>query len=84
MVKNTNLDIWESILNTEQPKRRKKKVGDLPPALRGPSQNKYGGHQSQKMKPLRGSTFGPANDGRSLSADEIAKTRRAPSGIGII
>jgi hypothetical protein len=65
--------VWNSILKEGKPKSRKKKLNDLPPELRGPSQNKYGGQQAQKMKPLRGSTFGPANEGRSLSAEEIAK-----------
>jgi len=58
-MKETDNHLWNS-LNARKPKRRKNKVSDLPPELRGPSQNKYGGQQAQKMKPVGGSTFGPA------------------------
>lgn len=75
---------WNSILNVGKSKRRNNKVSDLPPELRGPSHNRYGGHQTQRMRPLRGSTFGPANEGRSLSAEEIAKQKERLRELGII
>jgi hypothetical protein len=83
-MKKTDNQIWNSILNEGSPKRRKTKVRYLSPELRGPSQNRYGGHQAQKMKPLRGSTFGPANEGRSLSAEEIAKQEERLRELGLI
>ena len=83
-MKETDNHLWNSILNAGQPKRRKKRLNDLPSELRGPSQNRYGGQQTQKMKPLRGSTFGPANEGRSLSAEEIAKQEERLRELGLI
>ena len=80
----TNYHHWNSHLNVGKPKRRKKTVSDLPPGLRGPSQNRFGGYQTQRMKPLRGSTFGPANEGRSLSAEEIAKQEERLRELGLI
>jgi hypothetical protein len=68
--------VWNSILKEGKPKRCKKRLNDLPSELRGPAQNRYGGQQSQRMKPLRGSTYGLANEGRSLSAEAIAKQER--------
>jgi hypothetical protein len=78
------ISVWNSILKEGKPKRHKKTLNDLPPDLRGPSQNRYGGHQAQKMKPLRGSTFGPANEGRSLSAEEIAQQEERLREMGLI
>jgi hypothetical protein len=80
----TDYHYWNSKLNVGTPKRPKEKVSDLAPELRGPSQNRYGGHRTQRMKPLRGSTFGPANEGRSLSAEEIAKHEKRLRGLGIM
>lgn len=84
MKEDDHYQLWESILNAEQPKRRKNRLSELPPELRGPSQNRYGGHQAQKMKALKGSTFGPANEGRSLSAEEIAKQEERLRELGLI
>lgn len=44
---------------------------DLPVELRGLSQNRFGGHNNVRLRPLKGSTFGPASKGRSLSPDEV-------------
>jgi hypothetical protein len=79
-----DIRLLASILNAGKTKPRKKRVNDLPIELRGPSQNRYGGHKSQKMRPLRGSTLGPANEGRSLSAEEIAKQEERLRELGII
>ena len=76
--------VWNLILKEGKPKRCKKRLNDLPPELRGPAQNRYGGQQAQKLKPLRGSTFGPANEGRSLSAEEIAKQEERLRELGLI
>ena len=80
----TDYHHWNSNLNVSTPKRRKKKVSDLAPELRRRSHNRYGGHRTQRLKPLRGSTFGPANEGRSLSAEEIAKHQERLRELGII
>lgn len=42
--------------------RRKPKISDLPSHLRGPAQNRFGGHRTQNMKAYRGNTFGAASD----------------------
>ena len=52
---------------------KKQKLNDLPKELRGPPQNKFGGHQTQKMKVLRGNTFGAANSGRVFTEEEKEK-----------
>ena len=39
----------------------------LPPELRGPAQNKYGGYRSGRLRPLKGSKLGPANPGRRVT-----------------
>jgi hypothetical protein len=59
-------------------------LNDLPPKLRGPSQNRYGGHRSQNIRVFRGSTFGAANQGRSLSPDEIAQQEERLREMGLI
>lgn len=38
--------------------------------IRGPANNRYGGHQMQRERGLRGNTYGSANEGRSLSDEE--------------
>jgi hypothetical protein len=79
-----NTKFWDSVLDGRQAKRRKAKLNDLPSELRGPTHNRYGGHQAHKMKPLKGSTFGPANEGRSLTAEEIAQQEERLRGLGLI
>jgi hypothetical protein len=74
MTKIDYYDLRTSIQKVDRPKR---------PKLRGSSQNRYGGHQTQKLKPLKGSTFGPANEGRSLSPEEIAN-QEASRELGLV
>ena len=69
-MKKSKTEHWSDVLKEGRPKRSKKRVNGLPPELRGPAQNKYGGHRSQRMKPIRGSKLGPANEGRTLTAEE--------------
>jgi len=60
----------------EQRLRREPRLNDYAPELRGLAQNKYGGHQTQRLRCYPGK-FGPASNGRSLSAEEIeALTRK--------
>ena len=54
------------------PMARKPTLNDLPRKLRGPSNNKYGGHQCQHMRAFRGSKFGAASAGRKVTAEERA------------
>jgi hypothetical protein len=50
-----------------------KTIGGYEPHLRGPSQNRFGGHRSQRMRGLRGNTYGAASPCRSLTPEEKAK-----------
>jgi hypothetical protein len=49
--------------------KEKTSLLDYPVELRGLPTNRYGGHQSRRLKTYPGK-FGPANPGRSLSDDE--------------
>jgi hypothetical protein len=72
MVKET----WYSFLredNAKQRQRNKKNLNGADWDLRGASQNKFGGHKTKALKGLKGSTFGAANGGKSLSPEEISK-----------
>ena len=52
-----------------KPKRFNRR-DDLPTHLQGPPQNRYGGRQSRRLRAFKGSTFGPANEGRTYSSEE--------------
>ena len=43
-----------------------KKLEDLPVDLRGLSNNRWGGHKSNKMRGFRGSTYGAAGSGKHI------------------
>ena len=43
---------------------KKQKSEDLPIHLRGLSNNRWGGHKSNKMRGFRGSTYGAASSGK--------------------
>ena len=42
------------------------KLEDLPIHLRGLSNNRWGGHKSNKMRGFRGSTYGAASSGKHI------------------
>ena len=44
----------------------KQKLEDLPVHLRGLSNNRWGGHKSNKMRGFRGSTYGAASRGKCI------------------
>ena len=69
--KRNRRETWQDLVRAETPARDR--VENLPPHLRGPPQNRFGGHQVSKMKPLPNSTFGPASSGRNLARDEVAR-----------
>ena len=50
-----------------------KTISEYEPHLRGPTQNKYGGHKSQQVRGLRGNTYGAAGPCRTLTPEEKAK-----------
>lgn len=58
--------------NRPAQKRKKtaNKVNDLPYSQRGLPNNRWGGHRNLLLRNIKG-TFGPANKGRSYTAEEI-------------
>lgn len=54
---------------------KKQKLEDLPVHLRGLSNNRWGGHKSNKLRGFRGSTYGAASRGKhiQLTPELIAK-----------
>ncbi len=77
--------IWKTYLEEEQKKvgKKCKQVNDFPPHLRGFTQNRYGGHQSQNLRTY-GGQFGAAGPCKSLSREQIkhlADTGQVP-GLG--
>ena len=58
-----------SYLSNGAPKRHPR-LNDLPKHLKGPPQNRYGGHQTQRVRAFKGSSFGAANGGRTLGLEE--------------
>ena len=46
-------------------KTKKKKIAtlnDYPPELRGPPQNRFGGHRTEAIRGFRGNTYGAASE----------------------
>jgi hypothetical protein len=62
---------WSHPFEKNLKPKRSKRLNDLPKHLQGPPQNRYGGYRNQRLRALKGSTFGPANKGRSYSPEEI-------------
>jgi hypothetical protein len=60
---------WQELIKQDQ-RNKRNRIRDLPRHLQGPSQNRFGGHQSQRMRALRGSKLGPASDGRFFDDHE--------------
>jgi hypothetical protein len=52
------------------------RLKDYPTELRGPPQNRFGGHKTRRIKPFTGSTFGPAGPCRKYSRAECAQVER--------
>jgi len=46
------------------------KLTEYDPELRGPPQNRFGGHRTQQIRGLRGGTYGPAGPCYTYSASE--------------
>jgi hypothetical protein len=47
------------------------KVNSYSRDLRGTAQNRFGGHQTQRLRGFKGSRLGPANAGRLLKGQEL-------------
>ena len=54
---------------------KKQKLQDMPPYLRGFSNNRWGGHRSNYMRGFKGSKYGAASNVRhiQITPDVIAK-----------
>jgi hypothetical protein len=83
-MKKTDCPLWNSHLNKDRSRRSNTNVSYSPPEFRDSPQNRYGRHRPKKIKVFRGSTFGPANKGRSLPANEIADHEERLRGLGLI
>ena len=71
MTRKKPAETWQDVLKNDKTKPRKNRLESLPNYLKGPAQNRYGGHQTSKMKPLKGSKRGAASECWSLSPEEI-------------
>ena len=45
---------------------KKQKLQDMPPYLRGFSNNRWGGHQANHIRGFKGSAYGAASQGRRV------------------
>ena len=54
---------------------KKEKLEDMPLHLRGFSNNRWGGHQANRIRGFKGSTYGPASKGKhiQLTPELVAK-----------
>ena len=54
---------------------KKQKLEDMPLHLRGFSNNRWGGHQSNRIRGFKGSTYGAASKGKriQLTPELVAK-----------
>jgi hypothetical protein len=55
--------------------RAPKRLDTYDRELRGPSQNRWGGQRTQRLRTY-GGKFGKANDGRSLTVEEVKQWQR--------
>lgn len=55
---------------TENNKTTPKRLDDFPAHLRGPSQNRWGGQRTQRLRGFQGNTYGPAGSVKNYSAEE--------------
>ena len=45
---------------------KKRKLEDMPPHLRGFSNNRWGGHVSNRIRGFKGTTYGAASKGKRI------------------
>jgi hypothetical protein len=72
------LDFYKKLLlkTPSHIRRTRPSLLDVSPELRGPPNNRYGGHQARSLRCFRDSTFGPAGPGRQFTPEEIKKWER--------
>ena len=60
----------------------KQKLEDMPPHLRGFSNNRWGGHKSNRIRGFKGTTYGAASKGKhiQLTPELVAKYENRYSG----
>ena len=46
------------------------RLEEFPANLRGPSQNRWGGQRTRRLRAYRGNTYGPASEVRVYTAEE--------------
>jgi hypothetical protein len=80
-----------NIRNSKKRRKRKATPGatsqllkDYPHELRGPPQNRFGGHKTIRIKAFPGSTFGPASPCRKYSRAECVQVERELRAKGCI
>jgi hypothetical protein len=63
-------DRYENPSDHEAPFEERDRIQDYPSHLRGPSQNRHGGHQMCRMRGFRGAGFKYFGPGRVLDGEE--------------
>ena len=75
--RNKTAKLYDEILQETPGKKagysEPKTISEYAPHLRGPTQNKYGGHKSQQVRGFRGNTYGAASPCRRFTEEEKAK-----------
>jgi hypothetical protein len=69
------LDFYKKLLlkTPSHIRRTRPSLLDYSPELRGPPNNRYGGHQTRHLRGLKGGTYGPASPVRQYTREEIKK-----------
>jgi hypothetical protein len=72
------LDFYQKLLlkTPSHIRRTRPSLLDYAPELRGPCNNRYGGHQTQHLRGFKGSTYGPAGPVKKFSREEIQEYER--------
>lgn len=60
---------------TRSKRTKPTRIEHYPIELQGPSQNRWGGHKTQRLRGFRGTTYG-ASPGRQWTKEEIAEWER--------
>jgi hypothetical protein len=73
------LDFYKKLLvkTPSHIRRTRPSLLDYPPELRGLSNNRYGGHQTQNLHGFRGNKYGPAGPVKQFTREEIQEYERS-------
>ena len=55
----------------DKPRFKEERVQELPYDLRGLPNNRYGGHQTSRLRGFKGSTYGAASNGTKLTQEQL-------------